>query len=34
MHRPISTRTHGMIDYLWATMAGTNFIFIKLRRTK
>lgn len=23
MDRPISTRTHGMIDYLWATMAGT-----------
>jgi hypothetical protein len=22
MHRPISTKTHGMIDYLWATTAG------------
>lgn len=23
MHRPISTRTHGLIDYAWATTAGT-----------
>lgn len=23
MYRPISTRTHGLIDYAWATAAGT-----------
>jgi hypothetical protein len=23
MYRPISTRTHGLIDYTWATTAGT-----------
>ena len=23
MYRPISTRTHGLIDYAWATTAGT-----------